>query len=154
MLDKLFEKIGKLPKIVSFIGLVVFIGLLYFVQQKGVIPFVEEISSSELFFEKDDEQEELGKTTNERSVHAFGQCKSVLVSEKHVPETAQFIDKGYEAWALGGRTYLIRSEVKVTSPEKGDLNKKYACKIKYNGGEPTDAKSWDVLGVDFNDSTE
>ena len=154
MFDKLFAKIAKLPKFVSLIGLLLFLGLLYFIQLKGVTPFVEKISESELFFEKDEEQEELGKITNERGIHAFAQCKSILVSEKHVPDTAQFIDKDYEAWALGGRTYLIRSQVNVTSPEKGTEERKYACKIKYNGGEPTDAKSWDVLGVDFNPADE
>jgi len=154
MFDKLFAKIAKLPIYVSIIGLALFLVLLYVIQLKAVTPFVEKMSQSDLFIEKDEEPEELGKITNDRGINAFAQCKSVMVSEKHVPDTAEFIDKDYEAWALGGRTYLIRSHVNITSPEKGTEDRKYACKIKYNGGEPTDAKSWDMLGVDFNDANE
>ena len=154
MFDKLFAKIAKLPIYVSIIGLALFLVLLYAIQLKAVTPFVEKMSQSDLFIEKDEEPEELGKITNDRGINAFAQCKSVMVSEKHVPDTAEFIDKDYEAWALGGRTYLIRSHVNITSPEKGTEDRKYACKIKYNGGEPTDAKSWDMLGVDFNDANE
>jgi hypothetical protein len=154
MFDKFFARIAKLPKFVSIIGLAIFIVLLYVIQLKGVTPFVEKISQSELFFEKDDGQEELGKITNERSAQAFVQCKSVMVSEKHVPDTAQFVDSDVEAWALGGKTYLIRSHVNVSSPEKGVEDRKYACKIKYNGGELVDAKNWDILGVDLNNSNE
>jgi len=154
MLDKLFAKIAKLPKYVSLIGLVIFIGLLYFIQQKGVTPFVEKVSESDIFFEKDEEQEELGKISNDRGQQAFIQCKNVMVSEKHVPESAQFIDKDYEAWALGGRTYLIRSHVNVSAGDKGMEDKKYACKIKYEGGDLGDAKNWDILGVDFQGADE
>jgi len=93
----------------------------------------------------------LGKITNARGEQAFLQCKNVMVADKHVPETAQFIDQNYEAWALGGRTYLIRSHVSVEMPEKGVVDRKYACKIKYNGGDISEADSWKILGVDFNE---
>jgi hypothetical protein len=148
--SKFQEKLAKLPKSVSIAGLILFIVLLYVMLQKGITPFVMKVVESDWFFEKDEEQEELGKISNARGVQAFSQCKSVMVAEKHVPETAQFIDKDYEAWALGGRTYLIRSHVNVSS-EKGMEDRKYACKIKYNGGDLNDAKSWDILGVDFNE---
>ena len=153
MSTKLIDKIAKLPKPVSIAGLILFIVLLYVILQKGITPFVMQVVSSELFFEKDEEQEELGKIGNDnnRGIQAFTQCKSILVAEKHVPEGSQFNDKDYEAWALGGRTYLIRSHVNVTTPEHGAQDRKYACKIKYNGGDINDAKSWDALGVDFNE---
>ena len=151
MSAKLIDKIAKLPKPVSVIGLILFIVFLYVLLQKGITPFVMKVVSSDFFFEKDEEQEELGKISNERTDQAFAQCKRVMVSERHVPEGAQFNDKEHEAWALGGRTYLIRSHVNVTSPEKGAEDRKYACKIKYKGGDLNDAKSWDIVGVDFNE---
>lgn len=151
MLNTLQEKIAKLPRSVSIIGLILFIASLYFITQKAVIPLVMKVVASDLFFEKEEESEELGKITNDRSIHAFAQCKSIMLSEKHVPDTAEFVDKEYEAWALGGRTYLIRSQINITTPEKGVEAKKYACKIRYNGGNPVDAKSWEALGVDFNE---
>lgn len=150
-LNKLFEKIAKLPKAVSITGLALFIVLLYVILQKGVTPMVMKVVESDFFFEEEEEPEELGKITNARGEQAFLQCKSVMVSDKHVPENAQFMDQSYEAWALGGRTYLIRSHVNVQVPEKGAVDRKYACKIKYSGGDMGDAKSWDILGVDFNE---
>ena len=151
MLNKLLEKIAKLPKIWSVILLVLFIVGLYVLLQKVIMPGVMSVVQSNFFFEKDEEQEELGKINNQRSDAALGRCKSVMVADKHVPDTAQFVDRDYEAWALGGRTYLIRSMVIVASPEKGAIERKYACKIKYNGGNLDDGKSWDILGVDFNE---
>jgi hypothetical protein len=151
MYEKFIERFNKLPKPVSIIGLLLFIVLLYVLLQKVITPFVMTVVGSELFFEKDVEQEELGKISNARSDQAFVQCKAVMMAEKHVPEGSQFNDKEYEAWALGGRTYLIRSNVTVTVPEKGPQDRKYACKIKFNGGELNDAKSWDITGVDFNE---
>lgn len=148
MFDKLFLKIAKLPKWISLLGLVAFLASLYLLQNKAVTPFVEMVASSDLFFEKDEEQEELGKINNERGTQAFLQCKQVMVSEGHVPENAQFVDKEFEAWALGGRTYLIRSHVNV-STEKGMEDRKYACKVKYNGGDIADSKNWENYGVDF-----
>ena len=151
MLNKVQEKIAKLPKIWSIILLVMFIVVLYVLLQKVIMPGVMSVVESNFFFEKDEEQEELGKISNARSDQAFDQCKSVMVRDKHVPESAQFVEKQYEGWALGGRTYLIRSMVIVASPENGSVERKYACKIRYNGGDLGDVKSWDILGVDFNE---
>jgi len=145
------EKIAKLPKVWSMILLILFIGALYFSLQKLILPAVMAVVQSSIFFEKDEEQEELGKISNQRSDEAFKQCKAVMLADKHVPESSQFSAKEYEAWALGGRAYLIRSTVIITSPEQSAVQRKYACKIKYNGGELGDDKSWDILGVDFNE---
>ncbi len=147
----MFNKIAKLPRFWSITLLILFIILLYVLQQKAITPMVMKVIESDFFFEKEDEQEELGKISNQRSDQAFVQCKNVMLAEKHVPESAQFADKEYEAWALGGRTYLIRSHVVITSPEKGSVDRKYACKIKYKGGDLGDGKNWDILGVDFNE---
>jgi hypothetical protein len=145
------DKIAKLPKAWSIILLLLLIVGLYVSLQKIIMPGVMAVVESNFFFEKEEEQEELGKINNERSDEAFIQCKNVMVAEKHVPESSQFSNKEYEAWALGGRTYLIRSIVIVTSSEKGTVERKYACKIKYSGGDLGDAKNWDILGVDFNE---
>ncbi len=145
------EKLAKLPKAVSVVLLILFIVALYVLLQKVIMPGVMTVVQSNFFFEQDEEQEELGKISNQRSDMAFAQCKDVMKADKHVPETSEFSAKDYEAWALGGRTYLIRSTVVVTSPEQSAVERKYACKIKYNGGDLGDGKSWDILGVDFNE---
>jgi hypothetical protein len=149
--NDIFDKIAKLPKVWSVTLLVLFIVFLYVTLQKVIMPGVMAVVQSGFFFEKEEEPEELGIINNARSDEAFARCKSVMVSDKHVPESAQFVDKEYEAWALGGRVYLIRSHVIVNSPENPAQDRKYACKIRFNGGEMNDPKNWESLGVDFNE---
>jgi hypothetical protein len=149
----MLNKIAKLPKIWSVVLLALFIVFLYVFLQKGITPFVLKVVESDLFFEKEDEKEELGQIRNERTGFAFTQCKTAMKNDKHVPETAQFADADYEAWALGGKTYLIRSHVNVPG-EKGLADRKYACKIKFAGGDMSDAGNWDMLGIDFHSSDE
>lgn len=151
MIDKLLERIGRLPKVWSVILLLLFIVFLYVTLQKGIMPAVMGVVESNFFFESEEETEELGKINNARSEQALKQCKSLMLGEKHVPENAQFVDKDYEGWALGGKVYLIRSHVLVNSPDQGMQDRKYACKIKLNKGDPADANNWESLGVDFNE---
>ena len=79
MLNKLLEKIAKLPKIWSVILLVLFIVVLYVLLQKVIMPGVMAVVQSNFFFEKDEEQEELGKINNQRSDMAFNQCKHLIL---------------------------------------------------------------------------
>lgn len=142
-----------MPKKYSIPLFVLFIVGLYASLNKLIVPFVLKVSGSDIFFEKEDEPEELGKISNERTGFAFDQCKSAMKEANHVPEGSRFADAEYEAWALGGKTYLIRSHVNVTA-EGAMVDKKYACKIKFSGGDMGDAANWAVLGVDFNTASE
>lgn len=142
-----------MPKIYSIPLFILFIVGLYASLNKIIVPFVMDVAKSDLFFEKEDESEELGKISNERTGFAFDQCKSAMKEANHVPDGSRFADAEYEAWALGGKTYLIRSHVGVSS-ESGLVDRKYACKIKFAGGDMGDAGNWSVLGVDFNTAAE
>ena len=147
----MFEKLKKLPMRYSMPLLVVFIGFLYFMLNKGVVPFTMKMLDSDIFFNTDEEKEELGKINNERSNYALAHCKSAMKEDNEIPETAQFDDSAYEAWALGGRTYVIRSHVMVPAESGAPTDRKFACKIKYDGGDTKDISNWSVLGVDFNE---
>jgi hypothetical protein len=142
-----------MPKIVSIPLLLLFIVALYVSLNKLIVPFVMQVVESDLFFSPDDEQEELGKIRNERTNVAFSQCKDNMKTDKHVPENAQFSEADYEAWALGGKVYLIRSHVLVNA-EGAASDRKYACKIKFAGGDVTDNANWSVLAVDFHGLTD
>jgi glutamate formiminotransferase len=142
-----------LPKFVSVPLLIIFIIGLYWSLNRVVVPFVLKVVASDVFFETDTEQEELGKISNERTGFAFSQCKTAMKEANHVPEGSRFADADYEAWALGGKMYLIRSHVNVTS-DAGMVDKKYACKIKFAGGDLADAGNWSILGIDFNDEAK
>jgi hypothetical protein len=146
----MLKKIAQLPKGWSIVLLILFVVFLYVSLQKVITPFVLKVVESDLFFEKQDEQEDLGKISNERTNFAFTHCKAALKSESHVPENAQLANADYEAWALGGKMYLIRSHVMIPSETQGLLDRKYACKIKFLGGDMNDPANWDMLGIDFN----
>jgi len=150
----MLKRLSNLPKKYSIPLLIFAVIGLYALQIKVITPLVMKVVQSDLFFEKEDEEEQLGKINNERASFAFVQCKNAMKEENHAPENAQFADADYEAWALGGRTYLVRSHLIMTNEGQGAVDKKYACKIKFSGGDVTDSNNWSVLGVDFNPSTD
>jgi len=140
----------KIPKKYSVPLLILFIVLLYVSLNKVIVPFTMKMLDSELFLAKEDEEaEDLGKISNERTGYALLHCKNAMKEDKLVPDAAQFNDSDYEAWALGGKTYLIRSHVTMPAGEQGQTDRKYACKIRLKGNEMTDVGNWSILGIDF-----
>lgn len=145
---------NKIPKKYSLVLLAGFIVLLYVSLNKAIVPFVMQMMDSELFLEKEDEEpEELGKISNERTGYALTHCKNAMKEDRQVPENAIFNDNEYEAWALGGKAYLIRSHVTMPAAAGGEgpLDRKFACKIKLEGADAGDANSWSISGIDFNE---
>jgi len=71
----------------------------------------------------------------------------------NLTDAAQFLDEKYEAWALGNRHYIIRSTVRVIDPEKGQVDRLFACKVRMIADNEADPSSWSLLGVDFNESS-
>lgn len=138
----------------SLLFLILFIILLYVVLEKAILPFVMNVVESDVFFEEETEAELLGNVRNERTDFALMHCKNSMKEEEIVPEDADFLDGKYDAWALGNRTYIIRSGVRVTDPEKGMVEKKFACKIRLVENDPTDFKNWSILGIDFHPEGE
>ncbi|MDD2768940.1 MAG: hypothetical protein PHT19_09405 [Methylococcus sp.] len=134
---------------ISLVLLVLFIVGLYVVQNKGVVPFVMKVLESDIFETKDDEEEQLGKVKNERTDFAYMHCKSHMLEEHVVPENSEFMDDKYEAWALGGKNYIVRSEVLVTS-EQGRAAEKFVCKLRMTGDDQTNKDSWSILGTELN----
>ena len=139
----------------SLVFLVLFIALLYFIQEKAIVPLVMSIVKSDLFFEPEkQEEEQLGKVKSERTGFALMHCKDAVKEEGHLPEGTEFLDDKYEAWALGNRHYIIRARVRVIDPAQGQLERLYACKIRMTGEDEADPKSWSILGVDFTPAGE
>jgi hypothetical protein len=138
-----------MPKIsqkLSVVLLILFVFALYWIQEHGIIPLVMKVVQSELFFE------EIGKINNERADFALTHCKTAIRQDKDLPETAQFDDKNFEAWALGGKIYLVRSNILVPSDDNSRTDeKKYACKIKWKGEDLSKYENWSVMGLDFQD---
>ncbi len=137
----------------SLVFLIMFVILLYVVLNNGVMPLVMGVLKSDVFFEKEVEEEQLGKIENRtpRIGYALMHCKDAVKDEGDLPDAAQFLDDKYEAWALGNRHYIIRSSVRIIDPEKGQIDRLFACKIRMVADDEADAKSWSILGVDFNE---
>jgi hypothetical protein len=138
----------------SILFLILFIILLYAILEKAVIPFVMDVAESELFFENAAEEEQLGNVRNERTDFALMHCKNSIKEDGMLPENADFLNSKYDAWALGNRTYIVRSGVTVMDPEKGHVDRKFACKIRLVENDPTDFKNWSILGIDFHPEGE
>lgn len=137
----------------SVLFLALFIALLYFLQEKAIVPLVMSVVKSDLFFEPEvEEEEELGKVNSktQRTGYALMHCKDAVKEQGQLAENVDFLDDKSEAWALGNRHYLIRSTVRIIDPEKGQTEKLFACKIRMTGPDEAKAESWSVLGVDFN----
>ncbi|MEI6354092.1 MAG: hypothetical protein WCO47_05145 [Methylococcus sp.] len=137
----------------SILYLIIFIGGLYMMQEKAIMPMVLKVVNSEAFFEKPvDENEPLGKLDGhtERTAFALANCRDAVKKEGDLDENATFMDDNYDTWALGNRQYLIRSSVRVNAKDKGPEDKLYACTVRMVGEDQSKPESWNILGVDFN----
>ncbi len=137
----------------SILYLILFIGGLYLLQEKAIMPLVMKVVSSELFFEKPiEENEPLGKldAKTERTQFALANCHDAVKKQGDLPDNTEFLDNDYEAWALGNRQYLIRASVRMADPEKGQFDKLYACTIRLTGEDQANPENWKLLGLDFN----
>ncbi|CAI8976570.1 hypothetical protein [Methylocaldum szegediense] len=138
----------------SILFLILFIILLYVILEKAVVPFVMDVADSGLFYENEAEEEQLGSIRNERTDFALMHCKNSIKEEGMLPDNADFLDSKYDAWALGNRTYIVRSGVRVLDAEKGQVDRKFACKIRLVENDPSDFKNWSILGIDFHPEGE
>jgi len=137
----------------SVVFLVLFIGGLYLIQEKAIMPLVMSVVKSELFFEKPiEENEPLGKMDQKtsRTGFALGQCHTATLKEGQLPADTQFVDDNYEAWALGNRQYLIRTSVRVADAQQGQAEKLVACTVRMTGEDESKPESWATLAVDLN----
>jgi len=134
----------------SLLFLILFIALLYVLQEKAITPLVMKVVQSDLFFEPEQEEEALGPVKNQRTGFALIFCKDAAKEAGELPDLAEFRDEHYQAWALGNRHYVIRSTVRLIDPERGQVDQLYACKMRMTGDHEAEAASWTVLGVDFN----
>jgi hypothetical protein len=141
----------------SLVFLVIFVAVLYYVLNNGIMPWVMDILKSNAFYEKGaQEEEQLGRIENKtpRIAYALANCKDAVKDEGDLPEAAQFMDDKYEAWALGNRHYIIRSGVRIIDPEQGQVDKLFACKLRMVADDEANPDSWSILGVEFNEPSD
>ena len=108
---------------------------------------------SDAFFEKPvEENEPLGKMSEKttRTSFALTHCQAEIRKAGGLTANAEFPSDEFEAWALGNRQYLIRSNLRVTDPQKGPQEKPFACTIRMTGEDEAKPESWTLLGLDLN----
>lgn len=137
----------KYPTIVLIVGL----GVLFFTQQKVVMPLVYEVIKSDFFLvESNDKASQLPISTHLTEL-AFNHCNTYIQKELDSAVKASFPVKPINAWSLGNYQYVINAEVTLT-PENSTPNiHKYACRITFNNGDnqegANDFNNWTVEGV-------
>lgn len=138
----------------SALLLILFIVGLYFLQNKAIMPLVEKVVESDVLLEDsddNDESEELGSIRNDRTDLAFSHCKEAFKAQYGEEINAELSVDQYQAWALASKSYLVRSTAKVAGEGSEGTEKPFACKIQYTGSDPSDASSWTISGIDFNE---
>lgn len=134
-------------KKLKFLLLLVFIGVLYVVTLKGVLPFVLKVADSELFL-KQTEDDPVGELHNNRTYTGLLHCENQLRNDHDLTKvTSPSAGDDYKAWGLGDHIYLIKAALDVPEPDKSLKRTRVACKIKYQEGEEANPDSWSILGV-------
>ncbi len=136
-------------KTVSIILFILFVTALYVFQNTVVLPTVENVANSDLFFENTDDVAQLDGVINEKTNFALIHCNRYLSENYELGDADTFSDKDYQAWGLGGYTYVIKSHVDVPVSEQGPLKKQYICTIKYTGGDEIDYENWSISGFNY-----
>jgi len=133
----------------SILLLILFVIFMYLLQSKAITPLVMKLVRLEMFSSGEEEGEEpLGKIRNDTMKFALLQCEEHLRGQNLVPNQAEFLNAGYVAWALGNRTYIIRAALR-TQEATGTVDRKFACKIRQVEWDETEARSWQVMAIDF-----
>lgn len=134
----------------SILLLILFVLLMYLLQSRAITPLVMMVMESDFFSSNEEERvESLGKIKNDTMKFALLQCEDYMMKQGLAPNQAEFLNSGYEAWALGNHTYIIRAAMRTPDPVAGRVDQKFACKIHQDDWDETEAKSWQVLAVDF-----
>ena len=137
-------------KTVSIILFILFVTALYVFQNTVVIPTVTNIANSEFFFENTEDEAQLDGIINEKTNFALLHCHRYLSENFELGEADTFSDKDYQAWGLGGYTYVIKSHIDVPISEQGPTRKPFICTIKYTGGDDVEYANWSVSGFNYN----
>lgn len=138
----------------SIFLLIAFIAFLYFVLNRGIVPWVMKATDSKVFVVEESEEEQLGKVKNQRTQFALINCKGAMKNESDIPDNAEFVDNEYQGWALGNRTYIIRSTLRINDGANGVSEKTFACKIRLTDGDETNPQHWSVLGIELHQPGE
>lgn len=135
----------------KIILLVICLVLLLVFQAKVVIPFVQDIASSDLFMEDTGDDSNLISTNTNMTDAAFNQCNNYIANEIFPEMSITFSETPLNAFSLGAFQYLVNADLEVIPNDAPSHSKRYACRIKYLNNddlsEMTDSNNWSIEGI-------
>ena len=144
-------------KLKMFLFIISLIALLAF-QAKVVLPFVQDIASSNLFMEDTGDEENRTSTLNGMTEAAFSQCNEYIATEILPETTLTFPLNPLNAFSLGAFQYVINADVEIIPANAASFTRRYVCRIKYlNGSDQlgvAQSENWSVYATSGLDNIE
>ena len=130
-----------------FLFIIALIALLVF-QSKVIMPFVQDIASSDLFLEDSGDEMNRVSDQNQMTIEAFRQCNTHISTEVLPNASLTFPEHSINAFSLGNYQYVINADLEILPANAPAFTRKYVCRIKYlNGSDTTGlpvADNWSV----------
>ncbi|MCK5121273.1 MAG: hypothetical protein KAQ91_04785 [Methylococcales bacterium] len=131
----------------AFLFIIALIALLVF-QAKVVMPFVQDIASSDLFLETSGDEMNRVSDQNQMTIEAFRQCNSYISTEVLPSTSLTFPEHSINAFSLGNYQYVINADLEISPDNAAAFTRRYVCRIKYlNGSDNSEvsvADNWSI----------
>ncbi len=124
---------------------------LFVFQGKIVMPWVEDVVSSDLFLEDSDDQASSMTISNEMTQLAFTHCNTYISDDVGSEFTINFSAEPIKAWSMGNYRYVVNADIEITPANAASFSRRYVCRIKYTHEEDLNLASekdnWDIEGL-------
>lgn len=130
--------------LVSLIGLLVF-------QSKVVMPFIQDVASSDLFLEQSGDEQNRLSSSNIMTESAFSQCNNHVATELLSEMNFSFPIKPINAFSLGNFQYVINADIEIVPTDSAAFTRRYVCRIKYEEGSDqsglSNSENWSINAI-------
>ncbi len=131
--------------------LIALLAVLFFTQQKIVMPLVYEVIKSDFFLvDSKDQASQLPISTHLTDI-AFVNCNKHIKSKLDPKTSIVFSKNPLNSWSLGNYQYVINAEVDIAYEKANTITKRYACRITYKNGDDLEGienpDNWTVTGL-------
>lgn len=135
----------------SLLLLMAYVIALYVILNKAVVPFALSVANSELFTGDSSQAGQPMQVHDDRTDIALLQCNRFVQDKLGEKATLVFANTAYQAWDIGFKRFLIKSQVDVTEPNKATVRKNYVCELKHTGDDLAEHSNWKLQGLSLTD---
>ena len=133
-------------KVAGF-ALLVYVIALYVGHSTLLMPFLEDIASSDFFLD-------VSENDVDRSQVALIQCKSTIAEELGSADRAYFPAEDFKIWRLSPSRYLVHSQLYENAASDPQTITNFLCKLSFKGGDEFNRENWEVEPLDIRRSPE